>query len=400
MSSILLNSQGCDRGCVYCYENPMRDAGNTGNHGYDFEAIKRAAERDSGGHGADLFGGEPLLASLERIEEVLRFGYERSEPVYVNGKRLPRTGVQTGGALVRDEHIRLFRRYETSVGISIDGPGEMGDLRWKGSLEKTRAANAATEANISRLLDAGIEVSLIICLHKLNTGEHLPRLKDWILSQARLGVRAARLHTVEINSAGMRQYAPTPVDYLAAFRDLIDFEASEADLGFGYFDTARDIRHLLLAGDDEGVTCIYRGCDPYNTPAVYGIGPDGDVHNCGMANDSTSGIDWQKADSHGYERSIALYNMPQEHGGCQGCRFFLFCRGNCPGSAIDHDWRNRSEWCDVYRGLFTYVETQLLSEGERPLSLAPDRAEWEQRFVAGLTRGQGGLAYGDGSPQL
>ena len=54
MTSILLNSQGCDRACFYCYENPMRDAGNTGNHGYDFDAIKRAAERNG------ATGGRPV----------------------------------------------------------------------------------------------------------------------------------------------------------------------------------------------------------------------------------------------------------------------------------------------------------------------------------------------------
>ena len=402
MSEIALNGQACDRACFYCYENPMRDAGNTGNNGYDFEAIRGAVLAGPEGQQISLFGGEPLLAPLERIEELLRFGCEITALTYDDdGNKLPQTGVQTGGALITDDHIALFKRYNTSLGVSLDGPGEMSDLRWKGTLEKTRAATSATEENIAKLLRAGIGVGLIIALHKGNTGEHLPRLKSWILEQVRMGVRSCRLHLLEVNSALMRQHVPTPEEYLAALLDLTRFEESESDLGRGFFDTARDMRQMLLRGSDEGVTCVYRGCDPYNTPAVHGVAPDGDLRNCGMANGSTTGIDWQKADTHGYDRSIVLYNTPQEYGGCQGCRFFLFCRGHCPGSAIDHDWRNRSEFCEVWKGMYTYVELKLLGEGNHPLSLAPDLAEWEQQFMEGLARGEGRLNYyGDDTPGL
>ena len=381
MSEFMIAQNHCDRACVYCYENPLRDAGNAGSEAYNFDLVRNAIEGDPHQGPVSLFGGEPLVASIERIEEALRFGFERDRE----------TAVQTGGALITDEHIALFKRYNTSLGVSIDGPGEMSDLRWKGSLEKTRAATAATEENIAKLLDAGIRVHLIICLHKLNTGEHLPRLKSWILEQVRAGVLSFRLHLTEVNSALVRQHVPTPREYLEAFRDLADFE--EEELGEGYFDIAKDMRALLMQGDDEGVTCTYRGCDPFNTPAVYGIAPDGDLRNCGMANGSTTGIDWQKADTHGYERSIVLYNTPQEYGGCQGCRFFIFCQGQCPGQAIDHDWRNRSEFCETWRGMFTYMELRLMGEGNHPISLAPNLAEYEAQFMAALARGEGRLNY-------
>ena len=63
------------------------------------------------------------------------------------------------------------------------------------------------------------------------------------------------------------------------------------------------------------------------------------------------------------------------------------CRGNCPGTAIDGDWRNRSSFCNVWRGLFTRIEIQMLGDGLHPLSLDPRREEMEQRFLAGLARG-------------
>ena len=52
------------------------------------------------------------------------------------------------------------------------------------------------------------------------------------------------------------------------------------------------------------------------------------------------GIDYVKADRPGYERYLALYQTPQEYGGCQGCRFLVSCaRGNVQGTAISSgDW--------------------------------------------------------------
>ena len=88
-----------------------------------------------------LFGGEPLLVPIADLEELWRWGLEK----------YGRNRVQTNGALINDEHVRLFRQYKVDVGISIDGPGELNDARWDGSLEKTRAATARAEAAIERL---------------------------------------------------------------------------------------------------------------------------------------------------------------------------------------------------------------------------------------------------------
>ena len=70
--------------------------------------------------------------------------------------------------------------------------------------------------------------------------------------------------------------------------------------------------------------------------------------NCGRTN--KDGIDFVKSDREGFERYLALYYTPQEYGGCKDCRFFLMCKGQCPGTAIDRDWRNRTEHCEVWKG--------------------------------------------------
>ena len=113
---------------------------------------------------------------------------------------------------------------------------------------------------------------------------------------------------------------------------------------------------------------------------MRGIEGNGQSSNCGRTN--KDGIDFIKADEHGFERTVALYHTPQEHGGCQGCRFFLMCKGQCPGTAIDGDWRNRTEHCGVWMTLFTHVERKLLTRGETPLTLSTARKSLERRALA------------------
>ena len=64
----------CNIGCLYCYQNPQRDAGNLTKK-YDLEAIKKAVELENDDF--ILFGGEPLMVPLEDLEELWAWGFEK-----------------------------------------------------------------------------------------------------------------------------------------------------------------------------------------------------------------------------------------------------------------------------------------------------------------------------------
>jgi uncharacterized protein len=57
------------------------------------------------------------------------------------------------------------------------------------------------------------------------------------------------------------------------------------------------------------------------------------------------------------------------------------CKGQCPGTAIDGDWRNRTRDCDLWKGLFRHFEDELLDADESPLSVRPERRELEAAFL-------------------
>ena len=72
----------------------------------------------------------------------------------------------------------------------------------------------------------------------------------------------------------------------------------------------------------------------------------------------------------------------------EGCRFFLMCKGNCPGTAIDGDWRNRTEHCQTWFGLYEHLEREAVAQNIQPLSLQPIREQVEQRFIQYWAAGQ------------
>lgn len=356
----------CNIACRYCYQNDVRDAGNALPR-YDLPRMMRAIE--TRGQPFTLFGGEPLLMPRRDLEKLWAWGYER-----FGTNRL-----QTNGTLISDAHVEMFRTYHVEVGISIDGPGPLNGLRWAGSPELTERGTARTHAAIARLCAEGLPPSLILTLHRLNASpDRLPELTDWLLEVEQLGVTRVRLHVLEVDAEQVRTDCALDEEELAnAMLSLMRFEQERLKtLRFDVFDEIR----RLLAGRDKAVSCVWHGCDPYDTSAVYGVEGNGQLTNCGRTN--KDGVDFVKSGSPGFDRYLALHVTPQEDGGCAGCRFFSMCKGQCPGTAVDRDWRNRSEHCGLWKQLFAVLEAESLARGELPLSLHPQREEIERALVS------------------
>jgi uncharacterized protein len=362
----------CNIQCQYCYQNPQRDARNLPRT-YDIAKMKAAVEKEGGP--LCLFGGEPLLVPVPDLEALLSWGLEK----------YGHNGVQTNGTLINDAHIRLFKTYNVSVGVSVDGPGECNDARWMGTLERTREATAKSHASIERLCQEGIAPSLIVTLHRCNAArERLPMMRDWFKYLEQIGIYSARLHVLEIEDPHIREkYGLSVEENVEALLSLSRLEQHE--LKTLKFDLFQEMRNLLMGRDNES-SCVWNACDPYTTRAVRGIEGSGQSSNCGRTN--KDGIDFIKGSIEGFERYLALYSTPQEHGGCKDCRFFLMCKGQCPGTAIDGDWRNRTEYCEVWKRLYEHFESLMIREGEKPISVRPDRKSLEASFVKSWESGR------------
>lgn len=327
--TVELNMVGvkCNLSCTYCYENPMREAGNFSRR-LDLEAAKRSLEKQ--GSNFSLFGGEPLLSGIDVLEDVFKFGLER----------FGQSGVQTNGALITDAHIELFAKYKVHVGISVDGPGELNAARC-GVAETERTLLA-----INKLLNCGRKgcVSLIITLSKHNASrDKIEELCNWLRSLDAAGLENARIHLLEPDNCD-----EIIVEEEELFESLLKLESLEKELTVLKLDLFTEIKNALSQTGDK--SCVWTGCDPFTTPAVQSVEADGSLGNCGRVN--KDGVNWVKAEKPGNERLYALWN-----GDCSGCKYFIACRGYCPGTA-NGDWRRKTVHCGILYKLFSRFENE------------------------------------------
>jgi len=322
----------CNLSCSYCYQDPMRDAGNI-NVPRDWERVQTQLTSQF-----TVFGGEPLLAPIEHLEEVWKFGLEKYGS----------NGIQTNGTLITPQHVELFRKYRVQVGISVDGPGYLNSLRVCG--DDTLTATTQTLSAIETLCTEGLTPSLIITIHKRNGIEwRFVELLTWLDSLERMGIKHVNIHNLEIEE-GREHLCLTEAETIKAFTGLYLWSKT-SKMTIQPFD---DIKKLLTERNPN-VSCIWNHCDPSTTAAVQGVSPDGSKSNCGRTN--KDGVNWVKADTPGFERYLLLRQTPQAVGGCAGCKYFVFCKGQCPGTAIDGDWRNRTRDCRTWYTLFERIET-------------------------------------------
>lgn len=360
----------CNLRCQYCYQNPERDA-NQPEHHYDMDLLLSKIEESAAPF--TLFGGEPLLVPLSDLEKIWAVGL----------KKWGENHLQTNATLITDRHLDLFQKYRVAVGVSMDGPGALNDARWAGNLAKTRKQTRFSEEALERLRENHISTSMIVTLHRNNaSSDKLPVLLAWLRYLDRLGIESTRLHLLEVDEVGVAEkYALSPSENLKA---LLAIEALEGQLDHMQLDVFGEMVEMLL-GQDETASCVWRACDPYTTDAVQGLEGHGHSSNCGRTN--KDGIGFEKAPVVGYERYLALYHTPQVYDGCEGCRFFLMCKGQCPGTGNHGDWRNRTADCSTWKKLFIHLEKRLVAHDQQPLSLHPFRATMEAMMLEAWSEG-------------
>lgn len=368
----------------YCYEQNLRDV----NPAEKYQRENVLASIDKLQNKFSLFGGEPLVLHKTHLEELLKLSFEK----------WGESSLQTNGSLITDEHIELFIRYNTHIGISLDGPDELNDSRWAGTVEATRKATAKTLEAIRKLCERSKEhprllPSLIITLHAGNCSrERFPRFVEWIRELDALGIKYVNTHVMELDSQADKLYLHLP-ELSDRLIDLWNIESTLKNVKFSKFQEVLQ----LLQGDDD-VMCHWHACDPLNTGAVQSIDYDGSPSVCKRTFKGNQR--WLPAEGTGYSaplvghpgnrhhtRQLALYVTPQENGGCKDCPFWMMCLGQCPGEGIDQDWRKRSSYCYVWKRLFEEGSRRLRAVGVNPLPDWKDRKHLETLMYESWVRG-------------
>lgn len=339
-------TRSCNLGCSYCYQNNARTVFNAKSaNDYDIAAmlqgIRDEYEFSGSTQPVTIHGGEPLLGRKEDVEQLMRISYERVGSV----------SIQTNGVLIDDEWIALFRKYNVGVGVSIDGWGKLnlgrqlgGDL--KASLKATRRSLK----NIQKLCEKYRAPGLIVVLSKHNASpERLPELLRFLEWCQSLGVDGARLNPAHVDVAWLKSSVElTNAELANVWREVVPWS-----MRTGFRIPA--VREALdsLMGTGNYTTCTKTYCDPLMTDAERTVREDGSRGMCEHTY-GAEGITYEAAEDRKIQsiRYQILLQTPQEDGGCKDCKWWAMCSGECPGQAIDGDWRNRSRFCQSWKVLY------------------------------------------------
>jgi uncharacterized protein len=345
----------CAGGCRSCYEAELR---RCTDRPLDVAAVVAAIRTESAKTKDDkhrrppcVHGGEPLIIAPPKLEAILSAVFDE----------YGRTSLQTGGVGLCYEHLAIFARYKTAVGLSLDGDtGEMNRGRWNAEGITPETAERMTEATLvalRQLRDAGLPVGVITLLRKYNAGVN--RVGDLLRFLLRLrdefGVCDVRCNEVICFDPAQAAVEELSAGELgAAFAALAEVCFSDRYLSWQPF---REIVDLLWG--HRSANCSLMECDPWRTEGEVCILGDGSIGSCLKTGAGRDGIQALAAESRSSLRSELLRGLPMEEDGCGRCRWWLVCRGGCPGAGEGGDYRARTRFCSAYRRLFEFIEDRL-----------------------------------------
>ena len=345
ITSVKITNAGCPASCAYCYEKLLRDQGF--EKGFNLDKVIKQMEdeyKDGGCGGVPyLHGGEALMAGHDTVRKLLRKSWELSGS----------SSIQTYGTLIDDEYVKLFKKYKTHVGSSVDGPWPLNKLRAiKG--QKGEEVTEKLMQIIVRLRNEGISTSVICVLHRANAlPEHLPKLKEWLLWLKSIGISGGRLNLMNSDHNG-KEWELSEEEAEFAWRELFRFTMLEQD-GLSWQPFHDAVSSVL--GLEQG-TCVFADCEYYRAKDEPVVFSDGSTGNC--LKTAKDGKVYPRLEQDyrpnvpgfGLVRYQVLPLIDQEAGGCKGCEYWMNCRGGCPAEGYEGDWRNKSRFCKALYGLF------------------------------------------------
>ena len=293
MPILIKANLACNFACEYCYEHPIREEAPE----IDFPAVEETIRRlwkeqyerrigkkkkldDKDLPLVTLHGGEPTILPRADFERFLKLAFELSK----------RSSIQTNGLLIDDDMIELFKKYNTGVGISIDGPWPLNELRGIGTKAQRKKQTRKILKTLDRLrttelpkefwtkdkdgkeIPRYLKPSVIAVIHKKNgLPDRREVLKQWVLGlhEKKIGGR------LNICCTGNEEIDLTPQEAVDFYVDMFDFMMEN---GIDSFSPFRDIIAALKG--ESSYVCVFKECDPYSTPSCTTVLKDGSVGVC------------------------------------------------------------------------------------------------------------------------
>lgn len=354
-------SESCNLACDYCYYS--RTKGDPSHaRAIDLPLLEQfMGDYMVHAHGnASLAwqGGEPLLAGLPFFERVVAL-----EAQYAPNNTVISNAIQTNGILINDRWAEFFHTYHFLVGVSLDGPEAIHDVRRMD--RHGRGSFRRVMRGIEYLRSHGVEFNILTVIHSGNVHQ-AAALFEFYQAHGLNWVQFIPAMTFEAQNPGQPgRYEISAEDYGKFLCETFDhwYNGGHPTLSVRFFDN---------------VLSRYVGLEPEQCtlaelcPPTLVIEQNGDVYPC----DFYLGAPWRLGNirddsletllqSVAYRKFLRL--KPSLASSCRTCRWRPVCQGGCP--------RNRGTdpsqiggidyFCESYQEFFAYANSRLSQLGQR-----------------------------------
>ncbi len=324
---VLLLTEACNLHCAYCYR------GDPSGMQYMPRDIAEAGIRLAASSGlpfhVQMTGGEPTLEPglIERVAGLIR---KEAWPATI--------GIQTNGTLLDRSIIRIFKKYDIQVGVSLDGPP---------SIQETLRGKAyATMKGLKLLSDEGVgfRVTAVITDKNVMTLEKLALLLSFFPSARGLGldllVRKGR--ALKDNCASH----PSPQELRDGLKMLMQ-ALSWVNENRSQPIELRELTLLKLSAERGNLFAFCHACKG-ESMAVH---PDGTVYPCSQ---TVGDPDFALGTIDALDRTriprLGDYRLEGED--CKTCALSGFCPGDCPSRLYYNGIQKGRLACVMYQTLW------------------------------------------------
>lgn len=371
IDGILIVTDGCNMGCVYCYRHDCAKPAIMNKTALRNTLMKLAEHnREEKSTTLMLHGGEPLLAGIDFYKQLVELEQSFEGHRFFNR-------IQTNGTLLDSNYIEFFKKYNFRVGFSLDGIAETHD-RNRPNYDGTPSFNRVFD-NVTRAKEAGIGGGVICVLNK-NTLEHIAEIYNFFKQNSiHFQVNIQFPLGKALNCADL---ALTPKDAGRGLINLFDrwfndltkpsikidpFVFMMANIGL-----LRNNRNTLDRTNGPIGCCYNNGC----SDSYIAVVPDGDAYPCSryseipefrLGNINTDSIEALQQSG---PKQLLLKRKLEGNQVCSRCEYVRVCNSGCPMVAhlVRGDILERDGYCTTNRMLFNHIDAAMSAQVEKELN--------------------------------
>jgi uncharacterized protein len=272
--------------------------------------------------------------------------------------------LQTNGTLINERWAAFFKRFHFLIGVSLDDPKEIHDLRrvdaqGGGSFERVMKG-------VSHLRQNGVEFNILTVIHKDNVNKSKELFQFYEREEIDFVqfIPCMQFHSKRIDQPGV--YEITPEQYGNFLCEAFDCRYNDGNpvISERFFDNM-----LSVYARREAELCIHRkACsktlileqngDAF--PCDFYIHPDWKIGNVGT--DSLTDILSHPL----YDEFLNLKpKLPEQ---CKSCRWLELCYGGCPRNRKWNENMQQSDpdfFCHSYRQIYAYAHERMIALSEK-----------------------------------